>query len=477
MNVDELGIGIVYFQALAPLVEERGAVDVLEIEPQVFWLPPAGGDVYRDGGAALGWLRDLPMPKIVHGVGFPVGTPRPPDPGAINRFVRDTAALGAIWASEHLSFNRVAGSEGPFNAGFLLPPRQTAASVNRIAATVRSVAARLPVPFAIETGVNYLQPRADELSDGAFIAAIAELADCGILLDLHNIWANERNGRQRFDDFLREIPLDRVVEVHLAGGELHRGYWLDAHSGAIPLELLAIAHRVLRELPSLRALVFEVLADQVAVIGLDIVRRQLDALRRLWDARSAARSRTSRGALIERRHPLFDAKAVSDAEDWEDALGALACNRPVLGSMAQDLVLDPGLTVIRDLVDAARAGAAVDALRLSIRLLRLALGNAALSAELRAFWDTAPPSLFGAEEGVALGEFLARRPLTIPHFAEVLALERALLRVYLGGGGEAVTFTCDPEELLTALVDGRLPPELPREEHVLHIGPSGKVGA
>jgi len=55
------------------------------------------------------------------------------------------------------------------------------------------------VPIAIETAVNYLRPRADELGDGEFVAAVAERADCGILLDLHNIYCNALNGRQSVD--------------------------------------------------------------------------------------------------------------------------------------------------------------------------------------------------------------------------------------------------------------------------------------
>ena len=123
-----------------------------------------------------------------------------------------------MWASEHLSFNqaRLAGRE--FFGGFLLPPVQTMASARIAARNIAAVKDLLPVPFAFETGVNYLAPQPGEMPDGAFFAAVAEQADCGILLDLHNLWCNERNGRQRVLDVVAELPLDRVWEVHLAGG-------------------------------------------------------------------------------------------------------------------------------------------------------------------------------------------------------------------------------------------------------------------
>lgn len=116
----------------------------------------------------------------------------------------------------------------------------------------------MPMPFAVETGVNYLHPRAEELPDGAFVAGVAMAADCGILLDLHNVWTNERNGRQAVDDFVAQIPLERVWEVHLAGGSELEGYWLGSHSGGIPDELHALAARVIPQLPNLRALIFEI---------------------------------------------------------------------------------------------------------------------------------------------------------------------------------------------------------------------------
>src|SRR5215510_4971122 len=120
----ELGVGVVWFPPLAELVAERGFVDVVEVEPQIFWLPSGGAERYRLDGAEMRALRDLPIPKIAHGVGSPVGSPRPPPASAVARFARDVEALDAVWASEHLSFARADGADGEFGAGFLLPPRQ-----------------------------------------------------------------------------------------------------------------------------------------------------------------------------------------------------------------------------------------------------------------------------------------------------------------------------------------------------------------
>jgi len=204
-----LGVGVIYTPALAPLLAaEPDLVSVIEVEPETLWTATADPAApYRPDRSALARLCALPQPKLVHGVGFPVGGSRPPDPLHLPPFVDGIDILGAPWASEHLAFNRAEGPEGPFATGFLLPPLQTPAGVAAAAASIRAVAGRLPVPFAVETGVNYLQPRAGEMSDGAFMAAVTAAADCGIVLDLHNLWANQRNGRQRLEEVLAELPL------------------------------------------------------------------------------------------------------------------------------------------------------------------------------------------------------------------------------------------------------------------------------
>ena len=123
--------------------------------------------------------------------------------------------------------------------------------------SVRALQSELSIPFLIETGVNYLRPLPEEVPDGEFVARVVEGSGCGILLDLHNLWANERNGRQSIADFLDSIPLERVRELHLASGHEHGGLWLDAHSGAMPEGLFELAQSVVRRLPNLGAVIFE----------------------------------------------------------------------------------------------------------------------------------------------------------------------------------------------------------------------------
>src|SRR3954452_10763409 len=172
----ELGVGVIYLPELVPLLESRpDLVSVLELEPQTLWryLPDRAMPYVQDRGE-LERIAALPQRKLGHAVGSPVGGSRLPDERHLEPLVETIECLGSPWASEHLGFN--AFGEG-VNTGFLLPPLQTRAGADAAVASVPRVAAPLPVPFSIETGVNYLQPRRGFMSDGAFVAAVAEEAD------------------------------------------------------------------------------------------------------------------------------------------------------------------------------------------------------------------------------------------------------------------------------------------------------------
>ena len=476
MPLPELGVGVIYTPALQPLLEaETDLISIVEVEPETLWTFAADpADPYRPDWSALERVRGLPQAKLIHGVGFPVGGSRAPDPLHLPRFIEMIEYLGAPWASEHLAFNRAAGPGGPFATGFLLSPLQTPAGIAAAEASIRSVAAHLPVPFAVETGVNYLQPRAGEISDGAFVAAVAEAADCGIVLDLHNLWANERNGRQRIEDTLAELPRERVWEVHVAGGSEFLGYWLDAHSGEVPGELLAVVRRILPELPEVRAVVFEITATFLTRLGLDGVRRQMAALREIWEQRTTL-PRTA-GAHQPAPAPIPEEPGWTPAE-WEDGLAALVIGRPSDGSaVGRALAGDPGVEVLQRLVWNFRSGVLVETLGLTCRLLLLHGGDPFVRELFDSFFASAPPELFASVEAEAFGAWLDQRRPDVPFLEEVLGFERATLRAALQGTSQIVPFRYEPDSLLEPLSRGQFPDAPIPGRYEVEVTPDAGVG-
>jgi uncharacterized protein (UPF0276 family) len=452
-KLPERGVGLTWFPGLEPALESNaGFIDVLEIEPQMFWRRSPVDQSEVVDREVLDGLCANPIPKLIHGVGFPVGGTRLPQPQALELLAEMARRLDVPWMSEHLSFNRAAMNSGEHFTSFLLPPRQTLAGVEAAARCVRAMASRMPVPIAVETGVNYLRPRADEIPDGEFAARVVEAADCGILLDLHNIWTNQRNGRQSVEEFLGELPLDRVWEIHLAGGSDHRGYWLDAHSGGMPEELFDFAAQVVRRLPNLKAIIFEFFSAYLPSVGYGVFRSQLEHMHRSWDMR-----RDGMPVETRKRVDVAVADPAPSPREWEDTLGTLVVGGTCDTALAGELIEDPGVDITRELIEQFRASMIVRTLRFSSRLIMLESGSAYLEQLLADYWKEQPPQPFAFDEAEGFAAFLRKRDPQIVGFDEILEYDRAVMAVALEGAERLIPFTVDPLPVLRALGAGRKP--------------------
>jgi uncharacterized protein len=266
--------------------------------------------------------------------------------------------------------------------------------------------------------------------------------------------------------------LERVWELHLAGGFEKDGYWLDAHSGSVPEPVMELAFEAIHRLPNLRAIVFEVLPFFIEEIGLQEVETQLERLHGLWQARKGRASNPSASLTPTglSRTAFNGCSEVSPAL-WEDTLGALVTRQDCQNPLAQELAGDPGLMILRSSVDELRAGIVVDCLRLTSRLIMLDKGSAFLRRLLEEFWSQAPPRLYASTEAEAFAAFLVKRGLDVPHALEVLDFEHALLRASLTGEKRTVRFTCNPGPLFKALRAGRLPDNLSAEVCEVEVAP------
>jgi uncharacterized protein (UPF0276 family) len=462
-DLPELGVGLVYCSALEPLIErEPGLVDVVEIEPQTLWAPDDGNRPGRLSEEVLKHLLALPGRKLLHTVGTPAGGTVRPASDEIELLRDCIARLGAPWWSDHLSFNRTEA----FSTGFFLPPLQTTQSALALAEGIRERRAALPTPMAVETGVNYLRPRSSELADGAFVARVVEAADCGLLLDLHNVFTNQRNGRQSVEAYIDQLPLDRVWELHLAGGMWLDGYWLDAHSGPIPDELIEIARRIVPRLAKLRAIVFEIYPSFVPEVGLERIADDLHRLRELWEMRQPATAEVE-PATIAAAVDTGSAADAPAAQAWECALARLVTGQACEGTASEgsasenalqaELATDPAIGLVQGLIHEFRASMITRVLPLTIRLLILTIGPAALRALLKDFEAQCLPQMYAAREARAFAAWLADADPNVLGLRDVLCFERAAAATLADGVTRIVAFDFEPLPFLRAIAEGRLP--------------------
>lgn len=398
-------------------------VDVLEVEPQTMWRPRTGGgwDVID---SSFGWVESRGKSTIVHGVGFPVGGCEPPDPQGVALTATCADRLGASHWSEHLSFNRVRIEGRDVEVGFFLPPAQTEAGVDAAVDHIRGYKdAGGARPFLIETGVNYLRPRDYEMSDGAFIASIAERSNCGILLDLHNLLTNQRNGRQSVEQVLSELPLDRVWEIHVAGGFELNSYYLDAHVGGPDLELLTLLEAVIPRLSNLRVVVFEAVPESMIALGAAGLREVLETLHQIcdggavggrWRKRPVSLPTHNRSAVMDTelryKNPVRGPRlSLHEADldatrEWERKLAAYTCR--VIHDPPAD---DAGLALLRALADQARLSQLTLVRATLLRNLINTVGVVDTEQLLQEYLDAVPPKRWPTDEGDQFAAWLATR--------------------------------------------------------------------
>jgi len=457
VDLPELGVGIIYFPGLESVIEAAGSlVDVIEVEPQPISRLGDDGHLHLRGDLAAS-LAAQSRPVLVHSVGAPVaGTIHSID--MLEPAAETVALLHAPWASEHLNFDRFPTSAGPEFANFLLPAVQSPETVALAAGNIRAMRSVLGVPVAVETPVSYLRPYPGELSDGAFLRAVAEQADCGLLLDLHNLMCNQRNGRQTVLQAVAELPAERVWEVHLAAGQQLDGYYVDAHSGLVEDDLWDLAEHVIPRLPNLKAINFEIMPDylQAERIEAAAIAAQFERMRHLWTLRG------TRPPARPSYEPLDRPGDLPAAAAWERALGARVTADT--SSIAQSpeppseaMAADPGVAIYRRLITSVRRGVVVDALRLTYRLLALTIGSDATDRLLLEYVAATPAQPIPDEEIGQFARWLRGIAPEIPHLEEVAAFEIGVITAHTRGRSATIPFTREPMALLEALGAGRLP--------------------
>lgn len=280
-----IAIGINLHPGVYPLLEPgRGLVDFLEISPDLLC-----EERDTDSGPALHFRPDLlddaltrcrAFPLVVHGLGLSIGTAT----GYNASYLDIVEQLGErrrfAWHSEHLGFLFVEGSgdnRSRRHAGVQLPMPMTRESLDLLVPRVHEIRRRFGVPFLLENTTHYLPdvPHDPDLDEAEFISRLCAATDCGVLLDLYNLYCNTTNFGLDPYELLWRMPLERVVEIHLAGGSVHEGLVLDVHSDGVPDDVWALLAWVLPRVPALRGVVFEVLEQAVDVLGLGGIEEQL----------------------------------------------------------------------------------------------------------------------------------------------------------------------------------------------------------
>ncbi|MEU7167191.1 DUF692 domain-containing protein [Streptomyces morookaense] len=168
-------------------------------------------------------------PVVLHGVSMSIGSTDPLDFGYLHRLKRLAEEIRAPWVSDHVCWTGVLG----VNTHDLLPLPFTEETLRHVVERVRIVQDVLERPLVLENPSSYVEFRDSTLPEWEFVGRVAEEADCGLLLDVNNVHVSAFN--HDFDPvrYLRGLPHDRVVQMHLAGHTHYGTHIVDTHDAPV----------------------------------------------------------------------------------------------------------------------------------------------------------------------------------------------------------------------------------------------------
>lgn len=218
-----LGIGI----GLRPI----HYTDIFTLKPDIDWFEIISENFMVDGGLPLKNLERIleNYPVVQHGVSLAIGSPSSLDFDYLKRLKALTKITKTPWVSDHLCWGQRPGA----NYHDLLPLPYTKEVKKYVVERARIVQDYLELPFALENLSSYVAFKEDQMPEWEFYGSIVEEADIYMMLDVNNIYVSSRNHGFDPQHYIDNIPLDRVLQIHLAGHTDHGTYVLDTHDNCV----------------------------------------------------------------------------------------------------------------------------------------------------------------------------------------------------------------------------------------------------
>ena len=288
-QIHGVGLGL-RWDFVDELLEKKPHLDFVEISPENYM----GRGGYFD--EALDRAREL-WPIVTHGLTMSIGGVDPLRDDYLTGLASFLDRVKSPWHSDHLCFSTFGGVV----LHDLLPIPFKKEEVVRIADRIKRAQDAIKRPMAIENVSFYLHPGKREMTEAEFLARVCEAADCGLMLDVNNAWVNAKNFGFDVDAWMRTAPLDRVVQIHVAGHDwFSEGEWkladtpgnaedengkliVDTHGSECCPEVLALLERTLERTGPVPVL----LERDQAIPPLDELLREVAKIKALWERATA----------------------------------------------------------------------------------------------------------------------------------------------------------------------------------------------
>jgi len=219
-KLTKLGIGIGFRQHFkSDLFLHQTEVDFLEIT----------SDHYLDARPQK--IEELKLlkehfPLIPHSLELSLGSAEGIDEDYLEKVAELVEFVEPEWFSDHICFTK----SGGVKIGHLAPVPYTNESLKVLVKNISKVKGRIKTPFILENISYTMRFPSSEMSESEFITRLLQETDCGLLLDVTNLYINSKNFGYHWRGFLDKIPLEKVVQLHFVGSHKHNDYLIDAHA-------------------------------------------------------------------------------------------------------------------------------------------------------------------------------------------------------------------------------------------------------
>lgn len=235
-NLPKLGVGIGFREPFrADLFLHQNKIDFLEITADHYF------DVSRKKLAELDLLKEH-FSLVPHGLNLSLGSAEGIDELYLEKFAALVENVNPPWFSEHLCFTRSGGTD----IGHLAPVPYTDESLKVFIENISRVKKRINAPLILENITYTMRFPSSKMSETEFIRRILEETDCGLLLDVTNLYINSKNFNFDWREFLDELPTERIVQLHFVGSHKHNDRLIDAHADRTDAEIWEVFGEVCR---------------------------------------------------------------------------------------------------------------------------------------------------------------------------------------------------------------------------------------
>jgi uncharacterized protein (UPF0276 family) len=219
----------------------------------VDWVEIISENFFEPGGRPWAVLEKVraQVPVVAHGVSLGIGSVDPLSDEYLAALAALVRRIEPAWVSDHLCW----GSQGGRYAHDLLPLPYTEEALHHVVRRIQQVQERLGRQILLENVSSYVSFRQSEMPEWEFLGEIARRADCGILLDVNNVYVSAFNHGFRPEAYVDAIPADRIGQVHLAGHTDRGSYLFDSHIGPVPDPVWALFQRLVQRIGPVSTLV------------------------------------------------------------------------------------------------------------------------------------------------------------------------------------------------------------------------------